>query len=291
MTASKRGIPLQRATGRDVEAGGLDSLLRAHTDFVRRIAYHLVRRLPPQVDVRDLIQAGFLGLIDAAHKFVGTRNASFRTYAGIRVRGAMLDFLRQGGGSPRTPHRWLRAIVAAGSEVERETGRTARPAEIAAELDVSLEEYHRMLQEADACQTESLEGTCGHDGRTLSDTLPDERADIAHDLEQQQLREALTAAIDELPERERTVILLYYCEDLCLREIGEQMQVSESRVCQIRAAAVERLRTMYQRWVSAELPRGDAAKHATPHGRDHRQRSRLHIVNARDREPGLADGT
>jgi RNA polymerase sigma factor for flagellar operon FliA len=268
----------------------LDALLREHTDFVRRIAYHLVRRLPPHVDVHDLIQAGFVGLIDAAHHFVGTRNASFRTYAGIRVRGAIVDFLRQGGGTPRTPYRWLRDITEASWGVESKTGRAARPAEIAAELGVSLNEYHRMLQDSDACRTESLEAARAHDGRCLSDTLPDERADIALDLEQQQLREALTAAIDDLPERERTVILLYYCEDLCLREIGAQLKVTESRVCQIRAVAVERLRTMAQRWICDELLRDDSVKSAVPPRRDRRQGSRLRIVNSRDSKVALDDG-
>jgi RNA polymerase sigma factor for flagellar operon FliA len=290
MTARTQSASLHRATGAEIETKGLDSLLRKHTNFVRRLAYRLVRRLPPQVDVRDLIQAGFLGLIDAAHNFVATRNTSFRTYAGIRIRGAMIDSLRQGGGAPRAPCRWIRDIAAATWDIESKTGKAARPAEIASELGVAIEKYHRMRQDSDACRTESLEGAHAHDSRCLSDTLPDERADIAHDFEQQQLREALATAIDELPERERAVILLYYCEELCLREIGEQMKVSESRVCQIRSVAIERLRTMARRWISDELLGDNAAKPAAPQRRDHRQGGRIHIVDCGDGEPGLDDG-
>ena len=258
--------PLARSAGThgavsaETPAGTLDSVLHENTDLVRRIAHHLVRRLPSHVDVRDLIQAGYLGLLDAAGNFAASHNTSFATYARIRIRGAMFDFLRLGASAPRPLFRRLREISAASWDIQCKTGKAPSSAEVAAELGVSLEDYHRTLQDADVCRTQSLQQGQTTDGYCLSDTVPDECADIIADLERQQARDALAAAIDELPERERTVILLYYREDLCLREIGEQLHVSESRVSQIRAIAVDRLRMMAQRWISDELRADDGAQ-------------------------------
>ena len=260
MTNSASAPRIDCATGEEPHAAGPDSVLRKHTSLVRRIAHHVVRRLPSHVEVDDLIQAGFLGLLEALRNFAATRNASFETYAGIRIRGAIIDFLRQGNWAPRILYGRLRSIAAATGDIESKKGCAATAAEVAAELGLSLEEYHRILQDGEACRTESLQGVRTRGGYSLSEVLPDRSADITEDLERQQLREALAAAIDELPERERAVILLYYREDLCLREIGNMLNVTESRICQIRALAIERLRKMAARWIADELP-SDSGKH------------------------------
>ena len=129
-----------------------DELIVRHAELVKRIAYHLAGRLPPSVAVDDLIQAGMLGLMEAAANYTASRGASFETYAGIRIRGAMIDALRALDWAPRSVHRKARAAAAAVREVERSTGRGARDVEIAQQMGVSLEEYHSIVQNAASCR-------------------------------------------------------------------------------------------------------------------------------------------
>ena len=131
-------------------------LVQRHSELVRRIAHHLMGRLPSSVDVTDLIQAGLIGLLEAARNYSGAHGASFETYAGIRVRGAMLDELRRGDWAPRSVHRRLREIGAAMRAIEQERGREARDNEIAERLGISLDEYHQNVQDAAQCQVLSI---------------------------------------------------------------------------------------------------------------------------------------
>lgn len=224
-------------------------LVREHADLVKRIAYHVAARLPPSVDVEDLIQAGVVGLIEAARHYSGARGASFETYAGIRVRGAIMDELRKGDWAPRSVHRRHREIAGAIRAIEQRTGREAREDEILAALGIDAATYHAALRDAVQCQVLSLNAPDA-DGEPSFDA-PDDAAGPLDSIQREEFRDNLAAAIRDLPERERLVLSLYYDEELNLREIGAVLGVSESRVCQIHGQALLRLRSRLAEWVGA----------------------------------------
>jgi RNA polymerase sigma factor FliA len=226
----------------------MDALVTRHAELVKRIAYHLAGRLPPSVDVADLIQAGMLGLLEAAANYTADRGASFETYAGIRIRGAMIDALRKLDWAPRSVHRKARAVAAVMREIEKETGRDARDVEIAARLGISLEEYHSIVQDAASCRLASL------DDATAAEA-PD-RADPFREASNEGFREALAQAIDALPEREKLVMSLYYTDELNLKEIGAVLKVTESRVCQLHGQALVRLKGRLAEWSDAQSSAG-----------------------------------
>jgi RNA polymerase sigma factor FliA len=221
-------------------------LVRQHADLVRRIAHHLAARLPSSVDVDDLIQAGIIGLLEAARHYSGDRGASFETYAGIRIRGAMLDELRQTDWAPRSGHRRVREAAEAVRAIEQASGRDARETEVAEHLGISVREVHEIMHDAARCQVMSL-NVGGEDGNETFD-CPDPAGGPLEELQQREFREALAEAIGELPERERLVMSMYYDDEMNLREIGEVLDVSESRVCQIHGQALVRLRARLKTW-------------------------------------------
>jgi len=224
-----------------------DALVTRHAELVKRIAYHLAGRLPASVEVSDLIQAGMLGLLEAAANYTADRGASFETYAGIRIRGAMLDALRKLDWAPRSVHRKARAAAAAVRELEAEFGREARDGEIAERMGVSLEEYHHIAQDAASCRISSLDDSSGDDDSLLSRVEAD-TADPFLDATEDGFRAALAGAIRELPERERLVMSLYYDDELNLKEIGAVLKVTESRVCQLHGQALVRLKARLVDW-------------------------------------------
>jgi RNA polymerase sigma factor for flagellar operon FliA len=236
-----------RAYQETASAPKTDALVIQHAELVKRIAYHLAGRLPASVEVSDLIQAGMLGLLEAAANYTADRGASFETYAGIRIRGAMLDALRKLDWAPRSVHRKARAAAAAIREIEAEFGREARDSEIAAKMGVSLEEYHRIAQDAASCRVASLDDATG-DEESLLGRVEDEGADPFLDATEQGFRAALASAIKELPERERLVMSLYYDDELNLKEIGAVLKVTESRVCQLHGQALVRLKARLADW-------------------------------------------
>jgi RNA polymerase sigma factor for flagellar operon FliA len=234
-----------------------DDLVTRHAPLVKRIAYHLMNRLPPSVQAEDLIQAGMIGLIEASRNYDPSQGASFETYAGIRIRGAMLDEIRRSDWTPRSVHRKARQVADAMREIEHETGRDARDVEVAKTLGISLDEYHQILQDASGSRIFSYEelsevsevvpadGVLGGSSKGKNSLL-DGPVD---DLEKENFKAALADAIASLPERERLVIALYYDEELNLREIGQVLGVSESRVCQIHSQAALRLRSRLTEWL------------------------------------------
>jgi RNA polymerase sigma factor FliA len=229
------------------EASEKDARVLRHAELVKRIAYHLAGRLPASVEVADLIQAGMLGLIEAASNYTADRGASFETYAGIRIRGAMLDALRKLDWAPRSVHRKARAAAAAVREIEAQFGREARDGEIAERMGVSLGEYHRIAQDAASCRIASLDESGGDDDPLLAH-VEDDKADPFLDATEEGFREALVAAIKELPERERMVMSMYYDDELNLKEIGAVLKVTESRVCQLHGQALVRLKARLADW-------------------------------------------
>ncbi|MHB8346431.1 MAG: RNA polymerase sigma factor FliA [Acidiferrobacterales bacterium] len=229
------------------QAEGLDEILGRHAGLVKRIAYHLISRLPSSVQVDDLIQAGMIGLLEAARHYDASQGASFETYAGIRIRGAMLDEIRKNDWAPRSVHRRAREVAQAIHEVENRHGRDARDSEVAEALGISLDEYHRILQDASSCRLFSLDDV-GDDESGLVEDLPSDVPDPQQGMQAEDFRRSLVQAIDSLPERERLVLALYYDDELNLKEVGAVLGVSESRVSQIHGQAVLRLKSRLHEW-------------------------------------------
>jgi RNA polymerase sigma factor FliA len=222
-------------------------IVEKHAELVRRIAHHLAAKLPASVEIDDLIQAGMLGLIEAAKNFQSDQGAAFETYASIRIRGAMIDEIRRGDWVPRSVHRRYRDVVAATRAVEQATGRAATSQEVAQQLGVSMADYHAMLEDASRGQLLSLDAHAEeHDGEPRLASA--DGATPARALEQAEFRGALGEAIGFLPEREQLVLSLYYEQEMNLREIGAVLSISESRVCQIHGQAMLRLRSRLGDW-------------------------------------------
>ncbi len=224
-----------------------EQLLHQYSPLVKRIALHLLARLPRNVLLDDLMQAGMIGLLEAARKYDQQKGASFETFVGIRIRGAMLDEVRRNDWLPRSVHRNARRIAEAIACVEQRHGRDAKEAEIADQLALSLSDYQQLLSDS------SSSAVVGFDDVGLTDDVLGQM-DIGHiegpaeGVQGAAFREALTQAINVLPEREKLVLALYYDEEMNLKEIGSVLGVSESRVCQICNQATARLRSRLKDW-------------------------------------------
>ncbi len=237
-----------------------DQLVQQFSPLVKRIACHLLARLPASVQLDDLIQNGMLGLLDAIARFDAGAGTQFEAYVVQRTRGAMLDGLRDNDWLPRSLRSDCRRIEAAMSRLEQEQGRTPTERELAAALDMPLAEYQKMLQEARGHQLVYLEDLVAEgDDDYLERHLVDDGADPSRLFEDDDFRQSLVKAIDGLPERERLLMALYYEQDLNLREIGEVMGVTESRVCQLHSQVVMRLRARL--FSGGQLERGAARTH------------------------------
>lgn len=233
-----------------VQAGNTDDLVLQYAPLVKRIAYHLMGRLPDTVQIDDLIQAGMIGLLEALKHYDVSQGASFETYAGIRIRGAMLDELRRADWTPRSVHRKARLVAEAMREVENNVGRDAKDSEVAGHMGISLEEYRQILQDTLSCKTFSVEELVQGEDGIIDDAESSYQPE--NQLLQQGFQNALAKAIAELPERERLVVSLYYDEELNLREIGQVLGVSESRVSQICSQAMLRLRARLADWLEGK---------------------------------------
>ncbi len=229
-------------------AAAQQAVVCSHVHVVKRIALHFSSRLPRHVEIDDLIQAGMLGLLEAARRFEEGSGASFATYAGIRIRGAILDSLRRASWTPRSLHRKIRDIEAATSRMANRMGARPAAAKVAAELGVPLGIYHRALQDGAAIRLLSLEGG-GPDGEELGGNATiDAAADPAEEIAEIDRRRVIVEALEKLPEKERRVLASYYDDGLSLREIGVELRISESRACQLHGRAIKRLRVVMQRW-------------------------------------------
>ena len=219
-----------------------EALLQQHLPLVRRIAHHLMARMPAEVDVNDLIQVGMMGLLEASKNYAASQGASFQTYASIRIRGAMLDELRRSDWTPRSVQRKARQLATATREVESQHGRSASDTEVAQHMGIGIDEYHGMLRDTAACRV------TGFDDQPLGTDVAVDEASPLQQLQNTGFKQSLADAIGKLPEREKLVMSLYYDEELNLREIGEVLGVSESRVCQIHSQALTRLRSRMGEW-------------------------------------------
>ncbi|MDR0213285.1 MAG: RNA polymerase sigma factor FliA [Comamonas sp.] len=224
-----------------------DGLIRQHVPLVRRIALHMIAKLPPNVELDDLIQVGMIGLAEALSRFESEQGVQFETFASQRIRGAMLDELREGDWMSRSSRKSQKEIEQALNRLEQRLGRPPLESEIAAELGMDLDDYQSLLGKVRGTQLVYLEDIGGGDGDDGDDYLERHVADSGADpfalLRDQRLRVALVAAIKQLPEREQYVMGMYYEHDMNLKEIAAVLSVTESRVCQLHSQAIARLRT------------------------------------------------
>lgn len=218
--------------------------LRDYAPLVKRLAHQMMSRLPHSVQIDDIIQAGMMGLLDAATRYDEIHGAQFETYATQRIRGAMLDELRSADWLPRSLRRDMRSIEQAVSRLQQKLGRAPNETEIARELGVALAEYQRMLQESRGAQLIYYEDFQDEENDDFF-----ERFEFSNDsdpvalLQDERFRAELVRAIDVLPERERMLMGMIYEQEMNLREVGEVFGVSESRISQLHSQAVARLRS------------------------------------------------
>ncbi len=222
------------------------SLITQYTHLVKRIAYHLKARLPDSVQVEDLIQAGMVGLLEASGSFDAGKGAEFETFAGIRIRGAMIDEVRRGDWTPRSVYRKSRDLTSALQRAQNRLARAPLDREVAEELGVSMEDYAALLKDTSAHRLVSFEEV--FERTDLDEPLAE--GDVASMFESDAFKEQLAEAISTLPEREQLILSLYYSEELNLKEIGAVISVSESRVSQLVSQAVARLRGALQAWLT-----------------------------------------
>jgi RNA polymerase sigma factor FliA len=221
--------------------------LAQYAPLVRRLALQLIAKLPGSVELDDLIQAGMLGLIDAANRYQENQGAQFETYASQRIRGAMLDDLRANDWLPRSVRQSSRKLASTVQALEQRLGRPPAEREIAEEMQLPLEEYQQLLHEVHGTQLvhyEDFEGDSGENAFLDVHAIHEhgKQDDPLEMLLESGFRHQLIDAIEALPEREKFLLNLYYEEELNLREIGAVLDVSQSRVCQLHSQAVSRLR-------------------------------------------------
>ncbi len=226
--------------------GQLDrnALIRQYQPLVRRLAHHMMAKLPASVEVDDLIQVGLIGLADALTRFESSQGVQFETFATQRIRGAMLDELRENDWMSRGSRKSQKEIETAMRRVEHRLGRTPKESEIAIELGMSLLDYQTLLGKVRGTQLVYLEDMSGRndDDAYLDRHVADSAADPLNMLRDHKLREALVAAIKLLPEREQYIMSMYYEHDMNLKEIAAVLDVTESRICQLHSQSIARLR-------------------------------------------------
>lgn len=220
-----------------------EALIMDHLPKVRYIADRIAAKLPPSVERDDLYGAGVVGLIDAVERFDASRGIAFTTFAELRVRGAILDNLRSTDWASRTVRRRAREIQAAYSHLEQQKGGTVSEEEVAFHLNIPISELRENLRDIRGLKISNLDERDEETGLCVADLVSDTSLSPLEELGNNEHRRNLATAIDKLPERERQVIALYYVEELTMKEIGEVLGVTESRVSQLRSQAIVRMRT------------------------------------------------
>jgi len=241
---------MYRYTVDEMTDGDREQLILEHLPQVRLIARRIQERLPESISLDDLVSTGVLGLISAIDNFDPTHEVKLKTYAEYKIRGAILDSLRGLDWAPRQKRRRAKLIEAAISRAEQRLKHSPTEEDISAELEIPLEEYHEWLVEIRGLNVASLECAGGEQGRDLLHYLPDSGQNLPSTLlERSELERILAACIDGIPEIERTVLSLYYHEELTLREIAQIVNLHESRISQLKSQAILRLRgQMADQW-------------------------------------------
>jgi RNA polymerase sigma factor for flagellar operon FliA len=247
-----------QAASPNVRVSSREEVILHYTPLIKYIAHRLAMRLPAHISAEDLISAGLMGLMDALTKFDPDKNVAFKTYAEFRIRGAMLDELRSLDWVPRSVRQKAAHLERTLLHLEKKMGRPAEDEEIAHELSLSLEKYYDLLNEVKGISIldeEVLERKMGKlPGEDISDLLLNEGGkDPFHELSLKELKKALASMIDELSPKEKLVISLYHYEELTLKEIGEALDLTESRICQIHTKGILRLRGKLKRYLKDAL--------------------------------------
>jgi len=235
-----------------------EEVIKRYSPMIKYVANRIAMRLPPHIEVDDLISVGVLGLMDAISKYDSTRGAKFKTYAEFRVRGAILDELRSLDWVPRSIRQKASQVDKVVQELQAKLSRSPEDEEVAKEMGLSLDQFHDTLNETKSMPVFSLEdlGLAKDSGeqQSLLDCLAGKAdADPQTQIRLVELKEIIAKAIDSLPEKERLMVSLYYYEELTMKEIGAVLEITESRVSQIHSKAVYRLRTKLKAIIAEEL--------------------------------------
>lgn len=244
-----------------IDKSATSDLLTQYAPMVRHMALQLIAKLPANVELDDLIQVGMMGLLDAANRYQDDQGAKFNTYAGQRIRGAMLDELRSNDWVPRGLRQSSRGVSTAVHAQQQKLGRAPTEGEIAQEMKLPLEAYQHLLQEIHGCQLVYLEDVYQSDQENRETSFIDEQSQGAQcmvddpltQLLDGEFRSLLIKAIELLPERERLLFSLYYEQDMNLREIGAALEITQSRVSQIHSQAISRLRASLRKSIGLAL--------------------------------------
>ncbi|MCF8156349.1 MAG: RNA polymerase sigma factor FliA [Rhodoferax sp.] len=229
------------------DKGQLDrsALIKQYQPLVRKLAHYMMAKLPPSVEVDDLIQVGLIGLADALSRYEASQGVQFETFATQRIRGAMLDELRGNDWMSRGSRKSQKDIESTMRRLEHQLGRSPIESEIAAEMGLTLTDYQSLLSKVRGTQLVYLEDMARNnedDDNFLDRHVADSDADPLNMLRDQRLRESLVAAIKALPEREQYIMSMYYEQDMNLKEIAAVLDVTESRICQLHSQSIARLR-------------------------------------------------
>jgi len=234
-----------------------DELILEYSPLIKYIAHRIAVRLPPHIELDDLMSAGVIGLMDAIEKFNPDKDTQFKTYAEIRIRGAILDELRAQDWVPRSVRQKATTVSSAYAKLEQELGRPAEDHEVAEAMGIEIEEFHELLRQAAGQAILSVEdlGGVSKDGekRDLMEVIAGTKETDPETLARlEEIRSIIAQAIDMLPEKERLVVSLYYYEELTMKEIGEVLGITESRISQIHTKCVLRLRAKLRKFIHDE---------------------------------------
>jgi len=232
-----------------------NELILTYTPLIKYIAARLAARLPAQVSLDDLISCGIIGLIDAINKFDISKNVQFKTYAEFRVKGAMLDELRALDWVPRSVRRKTTDLEKAYADIEKQTGRPATDEEVAQTMGLGLDDFYKLLDETKSVTFMDIEflrqkATEANDP-TLAETFAMDDRDPFTAINLAQIRELIAGAISDLPEKEKLTVSLYYQDELTMKEIGEVLGYTESRISQMHSKAMFRLRTKLKKTLTS----------------------------------------
>jgi len=221
-----------------------ENLVLQYADLVKKMAYQIKSKLPANVEADDLIQAGMMGLLDAAGKYQDNQGAQFKTYATQRIHGAIMDELRSADWLPRNIRKQMRDVEKAIASLQNSLGRAPSENEVAKKLKITITDYFQILTDCGGHQLIYFEDVHKNEDEDhfLDRFIQNNKSDVINSLLSKDFKEALKQAIDALPEREKILMGLYYEQELNLKEIGAVMSVTESRVSQMHSQAVARIR-------------------------------------------------